>query len=70
LFYPSAIPDSMARAFVIEAGSRFGQYTGGADMFGVEWEFVPQVGGSTVRSRKPHSYRHHRMAECPEMAGG
>lgn len=53
LFYPSAIPDSMARAFVIEAGSRFGQYTGGADMFGVEWEFVPQVGGSTVRPGNP-----------------
>ena len=56
LFYPSVIPDSIARAFVIEAGSRFGEYAGGIDMFGVDWEFVPQVGGSTVRPGHPKLY--------------
>ena len=51
MFSPKCNPDNIARAFVFD-GTRTPQ-TGGADMFGIEWEFVPQVGGSMVRPGKP-----------------
>ena len=52
-FSPRIIPDGVARGFVME-NSRFDPDTeaGGPDMFGVEWEWVPQVGGSMVRAEK------------------
>ena len=53
-FTPRLLPDNCARAFVFEA-QPFDNRTegGGPDMFGIEWEFVPQVGGSMVRPGKP-----------------
>lgn len=48
---PKIIPDNVARAFVIEAESV--PPTGGLDMFGVEWEYVPAAGGSMVRPGQP-----------------
>ncbi len=52
-FFPYCVPDSIARGMV--SGSK--KYTpdmyGGKDMFGIEWEYVPQVSGSMVRPGKP-----------------
>ena len=55
MFNPHIIPDNIARGFVFEA--EMGKYMnqkGGPDMFGVEWEWVEQVGGSMVRPGKPY----------------
>ena len=54
IFTPRIIPDNVARAFCFEA-QPFDANTegGGKDMFGVEWEYVPAVGGSMVRPGKP-----------------
>ncbi|MDD6189730.1 MAG: uroporphyrinogen decarboxylase family protein [Clostridiales bacterium] len=54
IFTPRIIPDNVARAFVFE-NSKFDANTegGGPDMFGVEWEYVPTVGGSMVRPGVP-----------------
>ena len=53
VFTPHIIPDDIARGFVFEA--EFAKYPekGGPDMFGVEWEWVEQVGGSMVRPGVP-----------------
>lgn len=56
MFNPHIIPDVVARGFVFEAA--MGDYMtndkkGGKDMFGVDWEWVEQVGGSMVRPGKP-----------------
>lgn len=51
LFTPSVNPDNIARAFVFEKNHV--EPTGGKDMFGIDWEYVPQVGGSMVRPGKP-----------------
>lgn len=50
IFTPRIIPDNVARGFVYE-GAPFDavKYGGGPDMFGVEWEYIKQVGGSMVR---------------------
>jgi hypothetical protein len=51
---PRIIPDNVARAFVIDAQPIDNATEGGGpDMFGVEWEYVPQVGGSMVRPGSP-----------------
>ncbi len=51
---PSIIPDNVARAFVIEAQPFDNAVNGGGlDMFGIEWEYIPQVGGSMVRPGSP-----------------
>jgi hypothetical protein len=53
IFSPSVNPDNIARAFVFD-GSGFPMGTGGGpDMFGIEWEYIAQVGGSMVRPGKP-----------------
>lgn len=54
LFAPRMLPDNVARAFAFD-GMPFDPLTegGGKDMFGVEWEYVPQVGGSMVRPGNP-----------------
>jgi hypothetical protein len=53
MFSPQVNPDNIARAFVMD-GSGFGMGKGGGpDMFGIEWEYVAQVGGSMVRPGKP-----------------
>jgi hypothetical protein len=53
LFSPRVNPDNVARAFVFEADALPPGAGGGKDMFGIEWEYVPQVGGSMVRPGKP-----------------
>lgn len=53
-FTPRIHPDNVARALVFE-NRPFDMVKegGGKDMFGIDWEFVPQVGGSMVRPGKP-----------------
>ena len=54
VFCPSIIPDNIARAFVFE-GKRWEEpYTKHADMFGINWVFVPTVGGSMEDPDYPH----------------
>ena len=51
---PSVNPDNIARGFAFEAEKVepiVGE--GVPDMFGIEWEFVPAVGGAMVRPGKP-----------------
>ncbi len=53
MFCPSVIPDNIARGFVYE-GQRYDKAKyGGKDMFGVEWVYVDQVGGSMVKPGSP-----------------
>jgi hypothetical protein len=48
---PLLVPDNIARGFVIEKNRIDNDVqAGGPDMFGVQWEWVPQVGGSMVRA--------------------
>lgn len=51
-FCPSAYPDNPAKGNVHEAVPYTGE-RGGADMFGIEWEYESEAGGSTVRPGKP-----------------
>ncbi|MDR2530515.1 MAG: methyltransferase [Oscillospiraceae bacterium] len=53
MFSPRVNPDNIARAFVIDGTGRLDGSGGGPDMFGIEWEYVPQVGGSMVRPGEP-----------------
>lgn len=55
MFNPSIIPDNVARAFVADATFIPGKTntTGGTDIFGIEWEYVPSAGGSMVRPGDP-----------------
>lgn len=56
IFSPAVIPDDVARGFVFEAQSKdypMESY-GGKDMFGVEWVYVPVVGGSMEKPGVPH----------------
>ncbi len=50
---PAIFPDAVARAFVVDADGMPSSGPGGKDMFGIEWEYVPQVGGSMVRPGTP-----------------
>jgi hypothetical protein len=52
-FTPKVYPDNVARAFVFDANHMTPDQGGGKDMFGIEWEYVPQAGGSMVRPGKP-----------------
>jgi len=53
-FIPRIIPDNVARGFVFDSDPIDNvKEAGGKDMFGVEWEFVPVVGGSMVRPGNP-----------------
>ncbi len=56
LFCPAVHPDNVARASVFDGTMVFGKTntTGGRDMFGIEWEYVPSAGGSMVRPGKPY----------------
>ena len=49
---PYIIPDNVARGGVTDAVLTNDQ-KGGPDMFGVEWVFIPEVGGSMVRPGAP-----------------
>ena len=54
IFTPRILPDNVARAFVLEAAPFDAvKEGGGPDMFGIEWEYIAQVGGSMVRPGKP-----------------
>ncbi|MDR3277409.1 MAG: methyltransferase [Oscillospiraceae bacterium] len=50
---PKIIPDNIARAFVFEAEPMPPEQGGGKDMFGVDWEYIPQAMGSMVRPGRP-----------------
>ena len=52
-FAPSIIPDQCARAYVFESKPLPAERFGGKDMFGVEWVYVPTVGGSMVMPGHP-----------------
>ncbi|MBR6114685.1 MAG: methyltransferase [Oscillospiraceae bacterium] len=56
LFCPSVIPDNIARGFVFEAERWPVPYTTHDDMFGVNWTFVPTVGGSMETPGIPHPF--------------
>ena len=56
LFCPSVIPDNIARGFVIEAERWPEPYTTHDDMFGVNWTYVPTVGGSMETPGHPHPF--------------
>ena len=51
MFTPRCNPDNIARGMIMEGSNM--HPTGGADMFGIEWEYIPKVGGSMVRPGKP-----------------
>ena len=53
LMMPDCVPDNWCRGMVTTDQPTGPDKFGGKDMFGVEWEFVPQVGGSMVRPGKP-----------------
>ena len=50
--FPRCVPDNPAKGNVSDAKLP-PEELGGKDMFGIDWEYVPQVGGSTVRPGKP-----------------
>ncbi|MCD8196970.1 MAG: methyltransferase [Lachnospiraceae bacterium] len=52
IFCPRIIPDNVARAWVFEQKPHENN-TGGKDMFGIEWVYVPQVGGCMVKPGNP-----------------
>ena len=56
IFCPYIIPDNIARGFVIEANKWDPANYGGPDMFGIEWVFVPVVGGSMEKPGVPHPF--------------
>ena len=54
-FCPRCDPDNIARAFVFDGEEPYDRSKyGGPDMFGIEWVFVPVVGGSMENPDKPH----------------
>ena len=63
MFNPRINPDNIARAFVFEAQMLDPKDFGGKDMFGLDWEFVPAVGGSMVRPGKPFATDANEMME-------
>lgn len=51
---PRELPENIARGFVFDAQPPVDkEIYGGPDMFGTEWVYVPDVGGSMVRPGKP-----------------
>ena len=46
IFCPSVVPDNIARGFVFEATRWPEPYTTYDDMFGINWTYIPTVGGS------------------------
>ena len=53
IFTPQIIADNCARGFSFEAQILERERYGGKDMFGVEWVYVDQVGGSMVKPGDP-----------------
>jgi hypothetical protein len=52
-FCPTVFPDNAAKGNVHETLKVSKDQLGGKDMFGIDWEYVPHVGGSTVRPGAP-----------------
>ncbi|MDR0906916.1 MAG: methyltransferase [Oscillospiraceae bacterium] len=52
MFNPRINPDNIVKALVSDGPGRLAA-AGGKDIFGIEWEYVAQVGGSTVRPGTP-----------------
>ena len=54
-FCPRVDPDNIARGFVFDGEEPYDHAKyGGPDMFGIEWVFVPMVGGSMEKPGVPH----------------
>jgi len=55
MFSPAVIPDNVARGFIIDGSGHAPavDHEINPDMFGIEWEYIQQVGGSMVRPGKP-----------------
>ena len=53
IFSPQLLPDNVARAFAFEQNMLDPNKGGGKDIFGMDWEYVPLVGGSMIRPGKP-----------------
>ena len=51
--FPWCVPDSIARGMVTDPMGITPDQFGGPDMFGIPWEYVPQVMGSMVRPGEP-----------------
>ena len=54
MFAPKAMPDNVARGLIMDTDTLKPGEAGGKDIFGIEWEYVEQVGGSMVRPGKPY----------------
>ena len=53
-FTPRVVADNVARGFAFDAEPALtAEQSGGPDMFGTDWVFIPQAGGSMVRPGKP-----------------
>lgn len=50
---PKVFPDNTARALTMDVEPLTDEERGGLDCFGVEWVYVPQVGGSMVKPGNP-----------------
>jgi len=50
---PRIIPDNVARGYVLDAEPLKPEENGGIDWFGIEWEYIPTVGGSMVKPGNP-----------------
>lgn len=50
--YPQCVPDNPAKGNVSDA-KLSAEELGGKDMFGILWEYEPEIGGSTVRPGNP-----------------
>lgn len=55
MFRPSMIRDHIARALVLQQEPYTGEY-GGKDSFGINWIYVPSVGGSMEDPDEPHLF--------------
>ena len=53
LLTPQFYPDNVARGFIFETLPLDQEKYGGKDMFGIEWVYVPVVGGSIVKPGEP-----------------
>ena len=64
MFAPKVNPDNISRAFVFDK-TEFpnAEQGGGFDMFGIDWEYIAQVGGSMVRPGKPFIEDANEIAE-------
>lgn len=54
IFSPNNIPDNVAAGLTSDATALPVESYGGKDMFGVEWEYVPEAGGAIEKPGRPH----------------